>query len=150
MVILLTVWMKPGFKTIILSLTINGWVTMGRITRAQILQIKQNDFILAARSIGASAPRIIFRHLIPNAFNPILATILLTIPTAIFTEAFLSFLGLGLQIPIASWGIMLNEGITAMEYYPWRLFFPSVLITLTMLSFNMIGNALRDVFDPRV
>jgi oligopeptide transport system permease protein len=149
-VILLTVFMGSGLKTIFIALAINGWLNMSRITRAQILQIKQSDYVAAARAVGASPLRIVFRHLIPNALGPILATATLTIPAAIFTEAFLSFLGLGLQAPLASWGIMINDGISAMEFYPWRLFFPSALITLTMLSFNLVGNALRDALDPRL
>lgn len=149
-VILLTVFMGAGLKTIFIALAINGWLNMSRITRAQILQIKQSDYVMAAKAIGASSGRIVFRHLIPNALGPILATATLTIPNAIFTEAFLSFLGLGLQAPFASWGIMINDGISAMEFYPWRLFFPSALITLTMLSFNLVGNALRDALDPRL
>lgn len=150
MVILLTVYMGSGLKTIFIALSLVGWINMARITRAQILQIKQNDYIMAAIAIGASVPRIVLRHLIPNALGPILATVTMTIPAAIFTEAFLSFLGLGLQAPLSSWGIMINEGIGAMEFYPWRLFFPSCLICLTMLSFNIIGNALRDALDPRL
>lgn len=149
-VILLTIFMGSGLKTILIALAINGWINMARITRAQILQIKQSDYVTAAKAIGASTSRIIFRHLIPNALGPILATATLTIPAAIFTEAFLSFLGLGIQVPLASWGIMINDGISAMEFYPWRLFFPSALITLTMLSFNLVGNALRDALDPRL
>ena len=149
-VILLTVFMGTGLKTIFIALAINGWLNMGRITRAQILQIKQSDYVTAAKALGASTSRIIFRHLIPNAMGPILATATLTIPSAIFTEAFLSFLGLGLQSPLASWGIMINDGISSMEFYPWRLFFPSAMITLTMLSFNLVGNALRDALDPRL
>jgi oligopeptide transport system permease protein len=149
-VILLTVFMGAGLKTILIAIAINGWLNMGRITRAQILQIKQSDYVTAAKALGASTFRIIFRHLIPNALGPILATATLTIPAAIFTEAFLSFLGLGLQAPLASWGIMINDGISAMEFYPWRLFFPSAFITLTMLSFNLVGNALRDALDPRL
>lgn len=149
-VILLTVFMGCGLKTILIALAINGWINMGRITRAQIFQIKESDYILAARAIGASNLRIIFHHLIPNAMGPILATATMTIPSAIFTEAFLSFLGLGLQAPYASWGIMINEGISAMEFYPWRLFFPSAFITITMLSLNLIGNTIRDALDPRL
>jgi oligopeptide transport system permease protein len=149
-VILLTVFMGTGLKTILIALIINGWINMGRITRSQILQIKQSDYVIAARAIGASNRRIIFCHLIPNAIGPILATAMHTIPAAIFTEAFLSFLGLGLQAPLASWGIMINDGISAMEFYPWRLFFPSAMITLTMLSLNLVGNALRDALDPRL
>lgn len=148
--IFLTVIRGNGIATILLAMTITGWMNMSRIVRGQIIQIKQSDFIDAARAIGASRRRILFRHLIPNIMGPIIATMTLTIPTAIFTEAFLSFIGLGIQVPAASWGIMINEGLTAMNYYPWRLLFPSVMITLTMLIFNILGNALRDVLDPRL
>ena len=150
MVLLLTVYMGSGLKTILIALGLFGWINMARIARAQILQIKQSDYVLAAKAVGASTSRIVLRHLIPNALGPILATVTMTIPAAIFTEAFLSFLGLGLQAPMSSWGVMINEGIGAMEFYPWRLFFPSILITLTMFSFNIVGNALRDALDPRL
>ena len=149
-VILLTVIRGTGMGTILIAMTCTGWINMARICRSQILQLKQMDYITAAHAIGASAPRILFFHLIPNAIGPIIATMTLTVPTAIFTEAFLSFLGLGIQAPAASWGTMVNDGLSAMIYYPWRLFFPSAMITLTMLSFNLLGNALRDAFDPRL
>jgi len=149
-VILLTVIRGSGITTILLAMTLTGWINMARICRSQILQLKQNDYVAAARAIGASSTRIIFRHLLPNAMGPIIAAMTLTIPTAIFTEAFLSFLGLGIQAPAASWGVMLNDGVSAMRYYPWRLFFPAMMITLTMLSFNLLGNALRDSLDPRL
>ena len=123
---------------------------MARICRSQILQLKQNDYITAARALGASPFRILFRHLIPNAMGPIIVTVTLTIPSAIFAEAFLSFLGLGVQAPIASWGTMANDGLSALRYYPWRLFFPATFISLTMLSFNLLGDGLRDAFDPRL
>lgn len=149
-VILLLVIMGPGITTIIIAITITGWINMARMVRAQILQLKQLDFILAARSLGASNRRILFRHLIPNTMGSIITTMTLTIPTAIFTEAFLSFLGLGVQAPIASWGTMANDGLSALRYYPWRLFFPAAFISITMLSFNLLGDALRDAFDPRL
>lgn len=149
-VILLTVIRGSGIGTILIAMTCTGWINMARITRGQILQIKQLDYITAAQAIGASAPRILLRHLIPNAMGPIVASVTLTVPTAIFTEAFLSFLGLGIQAPAASWGVMVNDGLSAMRYYPWRLLFPSAMITLTMLSFNLLGNALRDALDPRL
>lgn len=148
--IFLTVIRGTGIGTILLAMTIMGWMNMARIVRAQILQIKESEFVYAARSMGASFSRILFRHLIPNAMGPVIATMTLTIPVAIFTEAFLSFIGLGIQIPAASWGNMIHEGVSAMSYYPWRLLFPSLLITLTMISFNILGNALRDVLDPRL
>lgn len=143
-VILLTVIRGSGIITLLMAMTLTGWINMARICRAQILQLKQKDYITAARALGASHLRILFCHLIPNAMGPIIATMTLTIPLAIFTEAFLSFLGLGIQAPAASLGVMLNDGISAMRYYPWRLFFPAAMITLTMLTFNLLGNAMRD------
>lgn len=149
-VILLMVIIGPGLLTIILALTMTGWINMARIVRSQILQLKQQDFIKAAQALGASRRRILWHHLIPNAMGPIIVTLTLTIPTAIFAEAFLSFLGLGVQAPIASWGTMANDGLSALRYYPWRLFFPALSISLTMLSFNLLGDGLRDAFDPRL
>lgn len=149
-VILLMVIIGPGVGTIIIALTFTGWINMARIVRSQILQIKQQDFIRAAHSLGASRSRILLRHLIPNAMGPIIVTLTLTIPSAIFAEAFLSFLGLGVQAPIASWGTMANDGLSALRYYPWRLFFPALFISLTMLSLNLLGDGLRDAFDPRL
>ncbi|MBI5272886.1 MAG: ABC transporter permease [Chlamydiia bacterium] len=149
-VILLTVIRGSGIVTILIAMTATGWINMARIVRSQILQIKEFDYITAARAIGASSTRILLRHLIPNAIGPIIATMTLTIPTAIFTESFLSFLGLGIQAPAASWGVMVNDGLSAMRYYPWRLLIPASMITLTMLSFNLLGNALRDALDPRL
>lgn len=148
-VILLLVVMEPGLLTIIAALAITGWINMARIVRSQILQLKRLDFVLAARVMGASTSRILFRHLIPNAMGSIIVTMTLTIPTAIFAEAFLSFLGLGVQAPIASWGTMAHDGLSAMRYYPWRLFFPASLISLTMLCFHLLGDGLRDALDPR-
>ncbi len=149
-VIMLMVIMGPGIITIIIALTFTGWIGMARIVRGQILQLKQLDFIRAAEALGASRTRILLRHLIPNAMGPILATMTLTIPTAIFAEAFLSFLGLGVQAPAASWGSMASTGIYAMRFYPWRLFVPATFISLTMLCFNLVGDGIRDAFDPRL
>ncbi len=123
-VILLMVVIGSGLLSIILALTITGWIPMARIVRGQILQLKELDYAKAALALGASRQRILFRHLIPNAMGPIITTMTFTIPTAIFAEAFLSFLGLGIQAPVASWGTMANDGLSALTYYPWRLFFP--------------------------
>ena len=149
-VILLTVIRGCGIGTILIAMTFTGWINMARIIRGQMLQLKQNDYIAAARVIGCRPTRILFRHLLPNAIGPIVAMLTFTIPAAIFTEAFLSFLGLGVQAPAASWGVMVNDGLPAMRYYPWRLFFPAAMITITMLSFNILGNGLRDALDPRL
>ncbi len=148
-VILLTVIRGTGIFTILIAMTLTGWINMARIVRGQILQIQQAEFVAAAKTMGASPFRILFRHLIPNAMGPIIATMTLTVPTAIFTEAFLSFLGLGVQAPTASWGVMVSDGVSAMRYYPWRLLFPASLITWTMFSFNLLGSALQSVLDPR-
>lgn len=145
-IICLMVVIGPGLHTIILAISFFGWITMARVVRAQILQLKGQGYVLAARSLGAGYWRVLFRHLLPNAYGPILVTLTLTVPSAIFTEAFLSYLGLGVQAPIASWGTMANEGLPALEYYPWRLFFPAAFISMTMLSFNLIGDGLSDAF----
>lgn len=149
-VIMLMVVMGSGLFPIIVALTFIGWIGMARIVRGQLMQLREQEFILAAIALGASSRRILFKHLIPNAMGPIIVTMTLTIPAAIFTEAFLSFLGLGVQAPIASWGTMASEGLPAMRYYPWRLFFPAVFISLTMLAFNLVGDGLRDALDPKL
>jgi len=149
-VILLMVIMKPGVTTILIALTITGWINMARIVRSQILQIKQNDYVVAAYMLGASKWRILIRHLVPNSIGSIITTMTLTIPAAIFTEAFLSFLGLGVQAPIASWGTMASDGLSALRYYPWRLFFPAGFISVAMLALNLLGDGIRDAFDPRL
>lgn len=148
--ILLMVVLGASLPTMILAMTITGWINMSRIVRGQVLSLKNQEYVLAARTLGAGLPRIMGRHLIPNAFGPILVTMTLTIPSAIFTESFLSYLGLGLTAPLASWGTMASEGLPALRYYPWRLFFPATFICLTIFSFNVIGDGLRDALDPRL
>ncbi len=137
-VILLTVIRGSGIGTILIAMTCTGWINMARIVRGQMLQLKESDYVTAARLYGASGTRILFRHLLPNAMAPIMTAMALTIPTAIFTESFLSFLGLGVQLPAASWGVMISDSLSAMRYYPWRLLFPSCMLTLTILTFNML------------
>lgn len=149
-VIMLMVIMGSGLFPILIALTITGWIGMARIVRGQLLQLKEQEYILAAIALGAGNSRILLKHLIPNAMGPIIVTVTITIPIAIFTEAFLSFLGLGVQAPIASWGTMASDGLPAMRYYPWRLFFPAVFISVTMLAFNLVGDGLRDALDPKL
>lgn len=149
-VIMLMVVMGSGLVPIIIALTITGWIGMARIVRGQLLQLKEQEYIQAAIALGASNRRILLKHLIPNAMGPIIVTVTITIPVAIFTEAFLSFLGLGVQAPIASWGTMASDGLPAMRYYPWRLFFPAFFISITMLAFNLVGDGLRDAIDPKL
>lgn len=146
-VILSAVFLGTGFVSILVSMTIMGWITMARIVRGQVAKLKHEEFVLASKALGASFPWILFRHLIPNAVGPIIVTLTLTIPSAIFTEAYLSFLGLGIQAPMASWGTMANDGLPALSYYPWRLFFPAFFISVTIFAFNLIGDGLRDMFS---
>ncbi|MEC7839092.1 MAG: ABC transporter permease [Chlamydiota bacterium] len=142
-VILLMVVMGSGLGTMVIALTLTGWITMARVVRAQILQLKQQEYVLAARVLGSGNKHILVRHLLPNALPPIICTLTLTIPSAIFSEAFLSFLGLGVQAPIASWGAMASEGLTALEYFPWRALFPLGFITVTMLAFNLLADSMQ-------
>lgn len=149
-VILLMVVLGPGLSTILIALTVTGWIKMARIVRGQARQLCQMDFIKASIALGANKKHILFKHLLPNCIGPIFVTLTLTIPSAIFSEAFLSFLGLGIQAPIASLGSMTNDGLTALRSYPWRLFFPAGFISFTLLSFYLLGEGLRDAFDPRI
>lgn len=146
-VIILTVALGSGMASLLAAITLTGWITMARIVRGQMLLLKEMDYISAAKAMGASPARLLFKHLLPNASGPILITLTLTIPSAIFAEAFLSFLGLGIQAPMSSWGTMANEGLPALQFYPWRLLFPSLFICWTMLAFHLIGEGLKAAFD---
>lgn len=148
-VILLMVVMGQGIWTMIIAMVITGWINMARIVRGQVLQLRSEEYVLASRSLSASNMRLLFKHLIPNTLGPILVTLTLTVPNAIFTEAFLSFLGLGVPAPHSSWGVMTSEALSALKHYPYQLFFPAFFICLTMLAFNVIGDGLRDALDPK-
>lgn len=149
-VIVLIVVLQPGIIPMIIALSITGWINMARIVRGEVLSIKNQEYVLAARTLGASTWHLIMKHLIPNALGAILVTMTLTIPSAIFTEAFLSYLGLGVPAPKASWGTMASDGNKAIADYPWRLIFPAVFISLTIFAFNAIGDGLRDALDPKL
>lgn len=149
-VIILLVVMEPGLVPMIIALSITGWVNMARIVRSEVLKIKNQEYVLAARTLGANQWHIIKRHLIPNAMGAILVTMTMTIPSAIFTESFLSYLGLGVQAPLASWGTMASEGFKALQSAPWRLLFPAALISITIFAFNAVGDGLRDALDPKL
>lgn len=149
-VILLMVILGPGLSTILVALTVTGWIKMARIVRGQAKQLCQMDFIKASLALGSNKKHILLKHLLPNCMGPIFVTLTLTIPSAIFSEAFLSFLGLGIQAPIASWGSMTNDGLSALRSYPWRLFFPAGFISFTLLSFYLLSEGMRDAFDPRI
>lgn len=149
-VILLMVVMGSGLLTIIVALSATGWIGMARTVRGQVLQMKNSEYVLAAKTMGAKPFYIIRKHLLPNTVGIIIVYVTLSVPTAIFAEAFLSFLGLGVQAPMASWGVMANDGLsTILSGQWWRLFFPAFFISLTMLAFNVLGDGLRDAFDPK-
>ncbi|HHW61499.1 MAG TPA: ABC transporter permease [Syntrophomonadaceae bacterium] len=149
-VILLMVLMGPGLKSIFIALGLVYWVDMARIVRAQVLSLKEQDFIMAARAMGADTRRILFRHLLPNCMGPIIVTVTMCIPAAIFTEAFLSFIGLGVSAPAASWGMLTSDAVAGIRSYPHMLFFPAIAIAVTMLAFNFLGDGLRDALDPQL
>jgi oligopeptide transport system permease protein len=150
LVILLMVVIGQGLWTIIIAMVIIGWVGMARIVRGQVLQLKEQEFVLAAKTLGASSGRIISRHLIPNTLGPIIVAITFDVPNAIFTEAFLSYIGLGVRPPMASWGTLANDATRVLLMYPYQLFFPAFFISATMLAFNLLGDGLRDALDPRL
>lgn len=149
-VTLLVIVLRPGFLPIIIALSATGWIGMARLFRGQVLSLKEREFVMASKSLGTSELWIIFRHLVPNAMSPIITSMAFAIPSAIFAEAFLSYIGLGLPIPMASWGNLASDGANNFLIYPYQLFFPALLICVTMLSFTLIGDALRDALDPRM
>lgn len=149
-VILLSVVIGSGLKAIIIAIGSVYWLSMARLVRGQVLSLKEQEYILAARTLGASTWRIMVRHLIPNAMGPIIVALTMMIPSAIFTEAFLSFIGLGVNAPMASWGTLANDALGGLRTYPYQLFEPSLAICVTMLAFNFLGDGLRDALDPRL
>lgn len=149
-VILIAIVLGKGMGALIIALCITGWTGIARIIRGQVMQLKESEYVLAARALGASSTRIILKHLIPNSIGIIIVYISFDIPSFIFAEAFLSFIGLGIQPPDTSWGVMANLGQQYFQFYPHELLFPSAAICLTMLSFNLLGDGLRDALDPRL
>jgi ABC-type dipeptide/oligopeptide/nickel transport system permease subunit len=147
---ILAIFEKPGLFTVFVALGIVGWTSIARIVRGQVLSVKEEEFVEAARAVGASDARIILRHILPNSLAPIIVVGTLGIATNILSEAGLSFLGLGIQPPTPSWGIMLAEGRNLIESSPWICIFPGLAILLTVLGFNLLGDGLRDALDPRL
>lgn len=140
-----------GRNLILLFLAIGAveWLTMARIVRSQVLNLSKQEFILSAEAMGVSKGSIVFRHLIPNAMGPVIVYATLTVPQIMLLESFLSFLGLGVQPPLSSWGLLIRDGAVSMEEYWWLLIFPSLAFSLTLFSLNFIGDGLRDAIDPR-
>ena len=148
-VIILMVLFDRNFFLLFVAIGAVEWLTMARIVRGQTLSIKQKEFIEAARAGGVGPFAIIRRHIIPNVVGPVVVYVTLTVPGVILTESFLSFLGLGIQEPLTSWGVLISDGANQMQTAPWLLIFPSLFMAVTLFCFNFIGDGLRDALDPR-
>lgn len=146
-VTLLVLVMKPGLVSIITAMMIVGWINMSRIVRAQVLELKTSEYVLSAKTMGESDIKIIFSQILPNTLGQIITTFMLSIPNAIFLEAFLAFIGLGVPAPLASLGTMINDGYTQAIVYPYMVIFPVLFLALIMLSFNIIADGLRDAIE---
>ncbi len=149
LIILLMVIFGRNLVLLFVAIGAVEWLTMSRIVRSQVRSLSQQEFVLAAQAMGVSRVDIIFRHLIPNTVGPVIVYATLTVPQIMLLEAFLSFLGLGVQAPMSSWGILIRDGAVSMEEYWWLLIFPSILFSITLYSLNFIGDGLRDALDPR-
>jgi oligopeptide transport system permease protein len=149
LVILLLVFFSRSLIMLFVALGLVQWLTMARIVRGQVLSLKQQTFVEAARALGAGDRSIIFRHIVPNTLGPVIVYTTLTVPAVILQEAFLSFLGLGVQPPAASWGTLVSDGARLLALFPWLVVFPGVALSLTLLCFNFLGDGLRDALDPQ-
>lgn len=149
MVLMATAFQKTGMASIIAALALINWTTMARLTRAQTLQLKNQDFILAARTLGESAPKIAWKHLLPNLSSVIIIQTMFTIPNAIFFEAFLSYIGIGISSPQASLGTLISDGQKNFQFLPYQMWYPAIVLIILMLAFNLLGDGMRDAFDPK-
>lgn len=149
-VTLLLLVLQPGMVTIIFALMLTEWVGMSRIARAEMLKLKEQEFVLASRTLGAGSFFIIFREVLPNIIGPIITQVMFSIPTAIFTEAFLSFVGLGIPVPQCSLGSLISEGFNSFTTHPYQIIPPIVVMALLMLSFNLVADGLREALDPKM
>lgn len=149
-VTLLLLVFKPGMLTIIVALMLTEWVGMSRIARAEMLKLKEQEFVLASRTLGAGSMHIIFSEVLPNIIGPIITQVMFSIPTAIFTEAFLSFVGLGIPVPRCSLGSLISEGFNSFTTHPYQIIPPIVVMALLMLSFNLVADGLREALDPKL
>jgi oligopeptide transport system permease protein len=139
-----------GVFVIFLAIAIVNWVTLARLIRGQLLSLQQQEFVTAAQALGASPWRIVSRHLLPNTLSPVIVALSFGIPGAIFAEAALSFIGVGIKPPTPSWGVLISQGYSTMVATPWPVFFPAVTVALTLLAFTFLGDGLRDALDPRM
>ncbi|MFA6243637.1 MAG: ABC transporter permease subunit [Candidatus Hydrogenedentales bacterium] len=149
-VIILSVYFQKSLILLFMAIGAVEWLTMARIVRGQVISLMQKEFIEAAQVMGLRRRRIVLRHLIPNALGPIIVYTTLTIPQVMLLEAFVSFLGMGVQPPMSSWGLLIHDGANVIEEYPWMLLFPSLALSMTLFSLNFLGDGLRDALDPRI
>jgi len=149
-VTLLLLILKPGFATIVLALMITEWIGMSRIARAEMLKLKEQEFVLASRTLGAGSFRIIFREILPNIIGQIITQLMFSIPTAIFTEAFLSFVGLGIPVPMCSLGSLISDSFNSFTTHPYQIVPPLIVLAVLMLCFNILADGLREAFDPKL
>lgn len=149
-VILIMVVMGSGIIPIVIAIALTGWLEMARLVRGQIMQLKNEEFIISAISLGASSSRLIFKHLIPNTLGIIIVSLTVAIPNAIFAEAFLSFIGIGIKPPMTSWGQLAEIGTKVMQVHPYQLIIPAIFISLTMLALQLLGDGMRDALDPKL
>lgn len=149
-IILLMVYFGQGIYNILIAMALTSWLGMSQLVRGQVFSLKEQEFVLAAKASGVSPLKIILTHLLPNSIGPIIVSATLSIPGAIATEAFMSFIGLGVMPPMPSWGILSNDGIGAIRSSPYQILLPSIAISLTMFAFNFLGDGLRDAMDPRL
>jgi oligopeptide transport system permease protein len=148
--ILMMLILEPGILSLTIAIGVTGWTSSARLIRGQVLRLKEQEFFLASRSLGAGTFRLIAKHLIPNVFYIVIITMMFTVPTAVFFEAFLSFIGLGIQPPNASLGALINDGADTMRYFPYLLIFPGLVLVMITISFRLLGDGLRDALDPRM
>lgn len=147
--ILMITLLGRAFYLVVITITVFSWMTMARVVRGQTLSLRSKEFVEAARAVGVPTRTIIFRHIIPNLLGVVVIYTTVTVPSVILVESVLSFLGLGIQEPMTSWGVLIHDGTTVMEFSPWILLFPSALLCLTLYCFNFIGDGLRDALDPK-
>jgi oligopeptide transport system permease protein len=149
-VTLLLLILKPGFTTIVLALVLTDWISMSRIARAEMLKLKEQEFVLASHTLGASNSTIIFKEVLPNIIGQIITQLMFSIPTAIFTEAFLSFVGLGIPVPQCSLGSLISDAFNSFTTHPYQIVPPIIVLALLMLCFNILADGLREAFDPKL
>jgi len=148
-IILITIIIGKGFVGIVLAISIVNWVGIARLMRGEVLKLKEQLFVESAKAVGAGHWRIILKHILPNTLGPLIVTMTFRIPAAILSESTLSFIGLGLAPPFSSWGVLANDGWAALRFYPHLLIFPAIMIFITVLSFNILGDEMKEAMDPQ-